>query len=75
LDRSQNSSSAGFYTSPGWGTRHPRLQLLTIADILSGKQLDAPPIRQVSTTFRRAPRKRKRRAETAELFDSESVQD
>ena len=48
------AASAGFYTSP-WG-RHPRVQVLTIEDLLTGKQLDAPPTRQVDRTFRRPPR-------------------
>ena len=46
--------SAGTYTSP-WG-RHPRVQILTIEDLLSGVQLDAPPTRQVDRTFRKPPR-------------------
>ena len=48
------AASAGFYTSP-WG-RHPRIQLLTIEELLAGKPLDAPPTRQVDRTFKRAQR-------------------
>jgi DNA modification methylase len=36
----QEAASAGFYTSP-WG-EHPRVQLLTVAELLAGKQLDRP---------------------------------
>ena len=40
------ASLAGFYES-GWGagqtTKHPRLQLLTIADLLDGQIIDMPP--------------------------------
>ena len=50
----EEAADAGSYTSP-WG-RHPRIQLLTIEDLLSGTQLDAPPTRQVDRTFRKAPR-------------------
>ena len=46
--------SAGSYASP-WG-RHPRVQILPIKDLLSGAQLDAPPMRQVDRTFRKAPK-------------------
>ena len=48
------AASAGSYTSP-WG-RHPRVQILTIEELFSGVQLDAPPTRQVDRTFRKAPR-------------------
>jgi DNA modification methylase len=34
------AASAGFYESP-WG-KHPRLQLLTIAELLAGKRIDMP---------------------------------
>lgn len=48
----EEAVSAGFYQSP-WGN-HPRLQLLTIADLLAGKRIDCPPQSQVSTTFKKA---------------------
>ncbi len=48
------AASASFYESP-WGTKHPRIQLLTIADLLGGKGIDYPPSRQVNVTFRKAP--------------------
>ncbi len=50
------ASGAGFYHSPIWDRNYPRLQVLTVAELLDGRQIDMPPIRQVSTTFRRAPR-------------------
>lgn len=49
----KEAAGAGFYTSP-WG-RHPRLQILTIEDLLTGKTLSRPPS-QTSVTFRRAPK-------------------
>jgi len=48
------AASAGFYDSP-WG-KHPRVQVLTIEELLDGVQIDMPPIRQVNQTYRRAPR-------------------
>jgi site-specific DNA-methyltransferase (adenine-specific) len=33
----QEAAEAGFYQSPGWGTRHPRVQLLTIEELLTGR--------------------------------------
>lgn len=38
-----------------WG-KHPRLQLLTIAELLDGKQIDCPPLRQTDRTFKKAPK-------------------
>lgn len=49
------AAGAGFYDSP-WGTRHPRLQVLTVAELLAGKRIDMPPIRQVGATFKKAER-------------------
>jgi hypothetical protein len=46
------AASAGFYKSP-WGT-HPRLQILTVAEILEGKGIDYPHPSNV--TFKRAPK-------------------
>jgi site-specific DNA-methyltransferase (adenine-specific) len=36
----KEAASAGFYTSP-WG-QHPRIQLLTVAELLAGKRIDMP---------------------------------
>ncbi len=47
------AASAGFYASP-WG-KHPRLQILTVEDLLTGKGIDRPPA-QASATFKRAPK-------------------
>lgn len=50
------AASGGFYESPGWHTKHPRLQILTIAELLVGKRIDYPPAGQVNVTFKRAPK-------------------
>ena len=52
----KEASSAGFYHSSSWNSRHPRLQLLTVAELLEGKQIDMPAQRQTDTTHKRAPR-------------------
>jgi site-specific DNA-methyltransferase (adenine-specific) len=46
------ASSLGFYKS-SWGT-HPRLQILTIADLFEGKGINYPV--PVNVTFKRAPK-------------------
>lgn len=48
------AASGGVYESP-WG-RHPRIQILTIEELLGGKGIDAPPLGQASVTFKKAPR-------------------
>ncbi len=61
-----DAASAGFYHSPGWNKDYPRLQILTVADLLAGKGIDMPPLGQVSVTFKKAP-KAKATAETVPL--------
>jgi hypothetical protein len=48
------AASAGFYHSPWTMKDHPRLQLLTVEELLSGKGIDMPPIRHTSQTFKKA---------------------
>lgn len=48
--------TAGFYESKTWGKQYPKVQLLTIAELLAGKKIDMPPIKQVGATFKRAER-------------------
>ncbi len=62
----KEAASAGFYDSP-WGTRHPRLQLLTVAELLAGKGVDCPPIGQVNVTFKKAAKAKRKRREQPEL--------
>ena len=51
------AASAGFYTSPWNRTMpHPRLQILTIKELLEGRRIDMPPPGQVNVTFQKAPR-------------------
>ncbi len=47
---------AGFYQSETWGRKYPRMQLLTVAELLAGKKIEMPPIRQVGATFKKAPK-------------------
>jgi len=48
--------TAGFYESKTWGKQYPKIQLLTIAELLAGKKIDMPPIKQVGATFKKAER-------------------
>lgn len=67
--------SAGFYTSPGWGKRYPRMQLLTIEDLLAGKGIEYPPSRQVNVTFKKARGARAAERSEAGLYDGTSGED
>lgn len=52
----EEAVTAGFFESTTWGKKYPKIQLLTVADLLAGKKIDMPPIRQVGATFKRAER-------------------
>jgi len=49
-----NAATAGFYESP-WG-KHPRLQILTVGELLEGKKIDMPQTQGVNVTFQKAPK-------------------
>jgi len=46
--------SAGFYHSPGWNKDYPKIQILTIEELLHDKAVAMPPQTQTSVTFARA---------------------
>ncbi|HEX5502090.1 MAG TPA: DNA methyltransferase [Thermomicrobiales bacterium] len=50
------AASAGYYHSPSWGRSYPRLQVLTIAELLDGKHIDLPAAAHTNATFKRAAR-------------------
>lgn len=53
----KEAASAGFYHSKNWGRDYPKIQILTIEDILKGgKRLEHPP---TSVTFKKATPKPK----------------
>ncbi len=58
------AASAGFYNSP-WGKKYPRLQILTVAELLKGKEIDYPPS-GANVTFKKAP---KAEADQVEALD------
>lgn len=63
------AASAGFYKSP-WGN-HPRLQLLTVADLLAGKGIDYPRLSGANVTYKKAPKVLPKVAEQRSAFDPE----
>ncbi len=52
------AAEKGFYHSPGWNKDYPRLQILTVEEILGGKTVDLPPNLQ---TFKQAGKSKRRR--------------
>jgi site-specific DNA-methyltransferase (adenine-specific) len=52
-DMKTEAVSAGFYRSPAWQTDYPRIQILTIADLLAGAAIKMPP---AVGTFKQAER-------------------
>ena len=62
------AASAGFYASP-WGTQHPKIQILTVKELIAGNQIDYPPSR-ANVTFKKAPKGEAQKAENVNLpFD------
>ena len=62
------AASAGFYESP-WQTKHPKIQILTVGELLDGKAIDAPPSKDIRT-FKKAPRaKGKAEHRQGKMFD------
>jgi hypothetical protein len=59
----KEAAEAGFYTSP-MNTQHPRIQILSIEDLLAGKK----PAWRDLRTFKRAPKSKKGKEKDAELF-------
>ena len=49
----KEADEKGFYHSPGWNKDYPRLQILTVEDLLAGRTVDLPPN---IDTFKKAQR-------------------
>lgn len=62
----KEAASADFYKSEFYGA-YPRIQILTIEEILSGKRIEYPYFLG-NATFKRAERQSKSRTEQNELF-------
>jgi len=60
--------TAGFYESTSWGKKYPKVQLFTVADLLAGKTIEMPPIKQVQATFKKAPKDTTKLGEQSELL-------
>jgi len=61
------AASAGFYAS-GYGTKHSRIQIITVGELLAGKRIDYPAPRQTNVTTKRAPKSKAAGGENKRLF-------
>lgn len=67
--RHDSRLSAGFYDSPAWNKKYPKLQILTIAELLQGTRVECPPSRYADATFKKAPREKIKRRKSGDLED------
>jgi DNA modification methylase len=64
----KEAAEAGFYKPPGLEDRYPRIQILTIEELLAGKRVEYPRLLEV--TFKKAPKARPAAERRAQLpFD------
>lgn len=59
--RQMRSAAASYepYVSP-WGTSHPKIQILTVKDLLDGKKVDMPESQDIRS-FKKAPKAKKKK--------------
>jgi len=62
----EEAASAGFYVSPTQ-RRYPRIQILTVRELLEGKQIEYPY--RMNATFKKAPKANRRAPRGNPLFD------
>jgi len=54
---------AGYYHSPIYNKDYPKIQILTIEELIQGKTVDMPPQEQTSVAFAKAPKVSKKEGE------------
>ena len=60
--------TSGFYEFQSWGQKYPKVQILTITELLAGKHIEMPPIRQLGATFKKAPKAEEKAVKQNKLF-------
>src|SRR5262249_48323760 len=74
-DMKEEAASAGFWTTGFGGQKFPRIQLLTLGQLLEGKTVAMPP-HHVNLTFKKAPKAKSRhKAETPEALFKEGEEE
>jgi len=69
----KEAAEAGFYKSPHLEDKFPRIQILTIDQLLSGEEMKYP--RWVDATFKKAPRAREKEGDTMSLPLGDATED
>lgn len=64
------ATAAGFYASP-WNTRHSKIQILTVEELLDGARIDYPETRHGNVTYKDARRYQRKVAEQLHLGDGD----
>jgi hypothetical protein len=54
----KEAAEAGFYHPPGLIDKHPRIQILSIEELLAGKKIDYPRF-AADATFKKTPKARR----------------
>ncbi len=60
-------ATAGHFESAMWGKKYPKIQLLTVAELLDKRAIEMPPVRQVGATFKKAPKAKPKQGEQQTL--------
>jgi len=71
-DMSVEAVSAGYYHSPIWDKDYPKIQILTIEELLHGKNVEMPPLAQTNVTFTKAQKINKKQGEQLRWGDENS---
>ena len=66
------AAAAGFYESPWDGERYPRLQIVTVAELLDGRGIDFPAKKQTNVTYAQAKTLSPKAPKPDELFPKAS---
>jgi hypothetical protein len=59
--------STGYYHSEIWQKNYPRIQILTVEEILAGSRPDLPPTPQGASAFKKAEKVKKGEGKQGEL--------
>jgi len=67
----KEAAEAGLYYPPGLADSYPRIQILSIAELLAGKKIDYPRF-ALDATFKKAPKTRKPAEEQIPLSEADT---
>lgn len=65
-DMRTEAIAAGYYNSPGWNQNYPKVQILTVGELLRGAKVNMPP---THATFKKAERVKDEGPQQKGLFD------